>query len=193
MISLNWESKKKKSISGSKGNLRGKKFGEVYFEAIVFGLIMGPPCTDVLENPRRKELNSHKIITWETGLCQTMRLSCHHFRDGKQIFRQKMCTKSHRPWFKDQFEHRLECEMNRETCRLLTHPVWVISPAGCTAGTADHLEGELPLGQERIIAASAALLLFSVGLIMVKSQQVTYKWRSVPPNKSFLKPWIEWF
>ena len=34
----------------------------------------------------------------------------------------------------------MECEKNRETCRLLTHPEWMMSTPGCTTVTVGHLE-----------------------------------------------------
>ena len=64
---------------------------------------------------------------------------CHHFRDGKQMFRQQ-CVQSHTDFSHVQFGHWMECEKNRETCRLLIHPEWMMSTPGCTTVTAGHLE-----------------------------------------------------
>ena len=102
-----------------------------------------------------KELDSHKIINWETGPWQSLMHLCHHFRDGKQMFRQ--CVQSHTDFSHAAFGHGMEHKKNRETCRLLTHPEWTVFTPGCTTVTAGHLERGLPQRQDRMMATYAAL------------------------------------
>ena len=117
---------------------------------------MGYSCTGVLKKkPRRKELDSHKIINWETGPWQYLMHLCHHFRDGKQMFRQTMCIESHRLqscsiWTRNgaRKEQKLVgCwPIQNEWCLLLAVPQWPLATqkGGCPRGRTEWWLPMLP-------------------------------------------------